>query len=148
MLPELKTLQKPSERQEAEVFEGFNGMKNMLHEFIHDAKKGDEYLFFAFYTKNPDDFENVYNFYKEFEKDRNSRGIKLKGLAPKSIKDKFVGRNMKNVKFVDFPVPMNISVFKDKVIFTPWEEKQISFLIHSKQMADSFREYFYSVWKK
>ncbi|MEI7718905.1 MAG: helix-turn-helix domain-containing protein [archaeon] len=148
LLPELKNMQKPIEKQEAEVYEGFTGLKNMLYELIKDGKKGDEYLFFAFYTQNPDDFDNVYNFYKEFEKERVQRGLVVKGIAPSNIKDKFIGRNMKKVKFVNFPVPMNISVFQNKVIFTPWEEGQVSFLFHSRQMAESFRKYFYSVYGK
>jgi len=147
MLPELKVMQKPVEKQEAEVFEGFKGFKNMCYEFIKNGKKGDEYLFFSFFTKNPNDFENVYTFYKEFEKERRKLGLVVKGIAPKNIKDKFKGRNIKNIKFVDFPVPLNISIFRDKVIMTPWEDKQISFLIHSKQIADSFRNYFYSIYR-
>jgi sugar-specific transcriptional regulator TrmB len=148
MLPELKVLQKPIEKQEAEVFEGFKGFKNMLYEFIKDGEKGDEYLFFSFYNKNPDDFDNVYNFYKDFEKERKKLGIVVKGIAPSKIKDKFKGRDIKNLVFVDFLVLLNISVFRDKVVFTPWEDKQISFMIYSKQLAESFRQYFYSVWNK
>jgi sugar-specific transcriptional regulator TrmB len=148
MLPELKVLQKPIEKQEAEIFEGFKGFKNMCYEFIKDGKKGDEYLFFSFYTKNPDDFDNIYNFYKEFEQERKKLGLIVKGIAPKKIKDKFEGRNIKNVRFVDFPVPLNISVFNDKVILTPWEDRQVSFLINSKQLADSFKQYFYSIYSK
>lgn len=148
MLPELKQLQKPIEKQEAEIFDGFKGFKNMLYELIKYKKKGDEFLFFSFFTKNADDFDNVYNFYKEFEKERSKLGIITKGIAPSKIKEKFEGRKIENIQFVDYPIPLNISIFSDKVIFTPWEEKQISFMIHSKQLADSFRKYFYSIWKK
>ena len=147
ILPALKILQKPIEKQEAEVFEGFKGFKNMLYKLIENAKRGDEFLFFSFYTENPDDFDNVYTFYKEFEKERKKLGIKTRGIAPKIIKSKFLGREIKNILFVDFPVPLNISVFNDKVIMTPWEDKQVSFLINSKQLAESFRQYFYSIWK-
>ena len=146
ILPELLQLQKPIEKQEAEIFEGFKGFKNMLYESIKDGRKGDEYLFFSFYTENPDDFNNVYNFYKEFEKERSKLGIITKGIAPSKIKDKFKGRKIKNIKFIDLPIPLNISIFKNKVMFTPWEEKQVSFMIHSKQLAESFRQYFNSLW--
>ncbi|MGV8151450.1 MAG: TrmB family transcriptional regulator [Candidatus Nanoarchaeia archaeon] len=148
LLPELKTMQKPFEKQEAEVYEGFKGLKNMLYDFIKEGNKGDEYLFFSFYTENPDDFDNVYNFYKEFEKERKKLGLVVRGIAPHSIKNKFKGRNLGNIRFVNFPVPLNISVFNNKVILTPWQDKQVSFMIHSKQLADSFRNYFYSIWKR
>ena len=148
LLPELFGLQKNMEVQSAEIFEGFKGFKNMLNEFIIDAKKGDEYLFFAFHSKNPDDFENVYNYYKYFEKERLEKGLDLKGISPSDIKDNLKGRIFKNIIFVDFPTPLNMSIFKDKVIFTPWGEKQVSFLIRSKQMAEMFRIYFYSIWNQ
>lgn len=147
ILPELKSLQAPTEKQEAEIFEGIKGFKNMLSKFIEGSKRGDEYLFFSFYTKNPDNFDNIYNFYKEFEKERKEKGIIIKGIAPKKIKEKFKGRNTKNIKFVDFPTPLNISILNDKIIMTPWEDKQISFLINSRQLAESFRVLFYSIWK-
>lgn len=146
ILPELLIKQKKHEKQEAEVFEGFEGFRGMLYEFIGNAKKGDEYLFFSFYTENPDDFDNVYTFYREFEKERKKLGIVVKGIAPISIKDKFKGRDISSVKFVDFPVPLNISIFKDRVIMTPWGDKKVSFFLHSRQLADSLRKYFYSIW--
>jgi len=147
VLPMLKVLQKPVEKQEAEVFEGIKGFKNMLTKFIDGGKRGDEYLFFSFDTENPDDFDNVYNYYKEFEVERDNLGIVTKGIAPSRLKSKFKGRKVKNVKFIDYPVPLNISVFKDRVIMTPWEHKQVSFLIQSRQLAESFRQYFYSIWE-
>ena len=148
LMPQLKLLQKPIDKQCAQVYEGFKGLKTMLNELIEDGDSGDEYLFFSFYTNNPDDFDSVYNYYAEFEKERKKKGLIVKGIAPRSVKDKFKGRAINNIRFVDFPVPLNMSVFKNKVIFTPWEEKQVSFLIYSKQLADSFRTYFYSIYGK
>jgi HTH-type transcriptional regulator, sugar sensing transcriptional regulator len=148
LLPSLKALQKPVQKQKAEIFEGFKGLKNMLFEMIEDAGKGDEYLFFAFYTKDPDSEDRVYEFYKDFEKERLHRGIKVRGIAPSSIKDKFKGRKVKNVVFVNTPIPMNIGIVKDKIMFTPWEDSEVSILIHSKQLANSFKAYFELLWKK
>ena len=147
MLPELKALQKPIEKQEAEIYEGFKGFKNMLNEFIKDAEKGDEYLFFAFHTKNPEDFEFVYNYYKDFDTERTKKGIITKGLAPTDLRD-IIKKRKAELKFVEFPIPLNLSVFRDKVIMTPWEDKKVSFLIHSRQLAESYRTYFYSIWNQ
>lgn len=145
ILPELINLQKPVEKQEAIVYEGFKGLKTLLYELIKDGKKGDEYLFFSFYSENPDEFEEVYSFYREFEKERKKRGLIVKGIAPESLKEKLKGR--KNIVFVNFPVPLNLSIFKNKIIFTPWEDGKISYLVYSKQLSESFRKYFYSIWK-
>jgi len=148
LIPEIIKKQKPVEKNDAKVFKGLRGLKSALYDFIEEAKKGDEYLFFSFYTKNPNDFNEVYDYYKEFEKDRENFGIITKGVAPQDIKEKFVGRNLKNIKFIDYPVPMNISVFRDNVLMTPWESEQITFLIKSRQLAESFRIYFYSIWNE
>ncbi len=148
IIPKLKSLQIPTNKENAEIFEGFEGFKNMLREIIKESKKGEEYLFFSFFTENPEDFEYVYNFYKEFEKERKEKGIIVKGIAPKQIKNMFKGRNKKNLFFADFPTPLNITIFRDKIAFTPWENRKISFLITSQQLAEEFRTYFYSIWKK
>lgn len=146
ILPQLLLKQQKQEKQEAEIYEGFKGLKNASYEAIKDAKKGDEWLFFAFYTENPDDFENVYNFYNEFEKERKKLGIVVKGIAPSRLKGKFKGR--KDIIYIDFPIPTNINLFKNKVMLTPWEDKQITIVVHSKQLAESFRQYFYSIWNQ
>jgi sugar-specific transcriptional regulator TrmB len=148
VLPELIAKQVKLEKQDAEIFEGFRGFKSMLFDVIKDGKKGDEYLFFSFFTENPDDFGNVYNFYKEFEIERKRRGIIVKGIAPAAIKEKFKGRDTRNILFTDLPVLTNIFVFKDRVGMTPWQDKKICFLIHSKQLATEFRNYFYSIWNR
>jgi predicted transcriptional regulator len=146
ILPDLLSRHKSVEKEVAEVYEGYKGLRLMLYELISDSKKGDEYLYFSFYTDNPDDFDNVYNFYRYFEKEREKKGIITKGIVPLSRREKFKGRNLRNIKFVDFPVPTNISIFRDKVVLTPWADRQVSFMIYSKQLADSFRKYFYSVY--
>lgn len=150
LLPELLIRQKKVEKQEAEVYEGFKGFKVMQYEAIKDAKPGDEYLFFTFNTKNPRDFAHVYNFYNEFEKERKKRGIVVRGIIPnnKEILEMLKDRDQKGLLVVDFPTPENVSVMNDQVLFTPWEDKQVSFLIHSRQLAEGFRRYFYSIWNK
>ena len=147
ILPEILKKQKPIEKNEAEIYKGMRGLKTALYDFIDDAEQDDEYLFFSFYTEKPSDFNEVYEFYKEFEKERERYGIITKGLAPKSIKDKFEGRKIENITFIDFPIPTNISVFRNKVLMTPWEEEQITILVNSRQLAESFRNFFYSIWK-
>jgi sugar-specific transcriptional regulator TrmB len=149
ILPELKLLQKPAERQEAEVFLGFKGFKNMLFELIKDVKRGDEFLFFTFDNEKYNDA--VYKYYQlEYQKERVRKGMLVKGLIPMKLKNLMLTGNTRHriVKYVNFPIPLNISIVNDKIMFTPWEDKQVSFLIHSRQLAESFRRYFYSIFDK
>jgi sugar-specific transcriptional regulator TrmB len=146
LLPQLHAKQHPIDRQSAEVFSGFRGFKVMLYQFIEEARRGDEYLFFAFYTEDNDAHEEVHEFLKEYEKERHRRGIVVKGIVPEKARVKYEGRNLKNILFTDKPVLTNIGIFRDKVIMTPWEDGKNSFLVHSPQLAESFRAYFYSMW--
>ncbi len=146
LIPSLVAKQRPQERQEAEVFEGISGLKTMLYQVIEDAMSGDEYLFFSFYTPDEKAYDEVFEFYHEFEQDRLRRGLVVRGIAPKSIQPRLRGRAAGSILLVDFPTIQNLSIFRNKVIMTPWEDRQISFLITSSQLAENFRAYFYSIW--
>ena len=148
ILPQLIAKQQGKEKQEAEIFEGIKGIKNMYYEQIKNGKKGDEYLFFSFYPKYLDKFDDVFTFYKHFESVREQKGFITRGIIPSNIKDKYMGRDTKTLLFVNFPVPTNISIFQDYIIFISAEEEIIAFLIHSRQLVESFRMYFYSIWDK
>lgn len=149
LLPELLARQKPIERQEVEIYEGLRGHRVMLYDFMEDAKKGDEYLFFSFYAENPDDFDDMFDLYNEFSKERKNLGVQTKGIIPAQVWDKFKNRIAKeNLLFVDFPVLTNITIFNDKVFMTPWEDRRMSFLIYSRQLAEMYRKHFYSIWEK
>lgn len=150
ILPDLLNLQKTDERQQAEVFEGMTGFKVMLYKFIEDAKPGEDYLFFAFLTESGTLDHEVNTFYKDFRKDRMRRGLKIKGIAHKSVKDRFdkVAYDYSDVRFVDFPTLQNVSICHNKVIMTPWDDRQVSFMITSQQLARNFQQYFYSLWNQ
>lgn len=148
LLPALSAKQKKLERQEAQVFEGFAGFKAMLYEFIEDAERGDEYLFFSFYTPLEQDYQEVFKFYENFEQERLERGIVVKGVAPESVRGRMGKRKFENIVFVKFPTLQNLSIFRNRVIMTPWDERQISFLVTSSQLAENYRQYFYSIWRQ
>jgi HTH-type transcriptional regulator, sugar sensing transcriptional regulator len=149
MLPQLESLKKPFEKQEAKIFVGFKGFKNALSEFIEEAKNGGEYLIFSLGVKDLEKYENITSYYRDFEKVRKSKGIISKAIAPKSQKP-FLKESSKiiNIKFVDFPTPLDISIFNDKLLMSSWGEKETFFIIESRALAESFRKYFYSIWNQ
>jgi len=148
IIPELLIQQQPQEKQEAEIYQGFTGFKNMLYELISDGKSGDEFLFFVFYSKDKVQLEKAHAFYRDYEKERKERGFIIKGIITPDTLPYMKGRDMSTLLLVDFPVPTNISIFHNKVIFTLWEDNMVSYMIHSTQLAESFRQYFYSIWNK
>jgi len=148
LLPELIAKQNKQERQEAEVFEGLAGLKTVSYQLIEDAEPGDEYLFFSFYTPDENAYREVYEFYEQFERERLSRGIKIRGIAPEAVRFRMGRRRLENILFVDVPTLQNLNIFRNKVLMSPWEDRQVSFLITSRQLAENFRQYFYSIWNQ
>lgn len=148
ILPQLIEKQEHVERQEAEVFEGFRGFKAMCYKFIEDADPGDEYLFFAFITPSIEVDRQVYAFYREFAEDRRRRGLVIRGVAHETRKSLFeeLRYDTKQIAFVNFPTIQNVSICRNRIIMTPWTDKQVAYLITSHQVATNFRDYFYSIW--
>ncbi|MEK6933198.1 MAG: hypothetical protein AABW56_05415 [Nanoarchaeota archaeon] len=50
------------------------------------------------------------------------------------------------MKYVDFPIPGNIDIHEDKVLFTSFKDKPLATLITSKDIANKFKGYFHSIW--
>lgn len=148
ILPELELLKKPFEKQEAKIFVGLKGFKNALSEFIEGAKKGDEYLIFSLGVEDLEKYENIISYYRDFEKIRKSKGIVSKAIAPKSQKQ-FLRESSKaiNIKFVDFPTLLDVSIFKNKLLLSSWGEKETFFIVESEALAKSFGNYFESIWE-
>jgi sugar-specific transcriptional regulator TrmB len=149
LLPYLKEQRKKGEEfQGAEVAYGFEGFRSLVNKLIADAKKGDDYLFLSFYPKEPEKFKRTYAFYEDFDRVRKKKGLNVKGLIPENIRGLVGKRPYSKICYVDFPIPLNISICGDKVLFTPWEDEEVTYIVYSRQLADSFRNYFNSIFDK
>jgi len=146
ILPELKQKQEfAREKQEAEIFEGANGISTMLNLLIENAKKGDEYLTFA--IKLTGDSEEIRRrYFLKHDIKRKELGVVVRGLAPRELKEIFKKRKILKMKYTNYPIPANISIFKDKIALFSWGEKPIGYLMKSKQISDMFREFFERMW--
>lgn len=146
ILPELESRQVlAKEKQEAEVFEGIKGVTAMLNILIEDARKGDEYFFFAIDVEKN---EEVQKFFRMYDAKRKEKQLIVKGLAPKELKPLFEKRKVLKMKYVSFPIPSNISICNDKTALFSWGEKPVGYLIKSKQIADMYKSFFNKLWKK
>ena len=147
VLPELKVKQKLSKEKEmVELFEGMKGATNMFNQLIADGKKGDEYLFFS--TDIPERNIEVQKFFKKYDIRRKEKGLIIKGLAPSRLRLIFKDRPYLKMRYVDFPIPANVAIFKDKMALMTFEEKPRGVLIKSKQIIDKQKAFFYDLWEK
>ena len=146
IIPELEAKQKlEKEEQEAEIFEGNKGILRMFSLLIDGSKRGDEYLFFVINVEEQN--EEIQKFFRPYDIKRGDKGLVIRGLAKKELKNLFVKRKLIKMKYTDFPIPSNISICNNKVALFSWEEKPIGYLIKSKQISKMYKEFFNRVWK-
>jgi len=145
ILSKIEKLQQGKQSQEAEVFLGIKGLRTAYEKLIKDATKKDKTLFFTLYNKeNAEQSDLFYNSISEL-----SKKIPNKGISNKEFKKSWFTKKAKflNMKFVDFPIPGNIDILKDKVMIVTWNPTPTAILIHSQTVANNFRTYFNKVWK-
>lgn len=146
ILPKLKEKQQQAKvTQEVEMFEGIKGIITLLNTLIEDAKRGDEFLFFAPELSTS---EEIQKFYEMYDIKRHARGLIIKGIAPKKLKPLFQKRKHIKMKYTDMPLPSNTGICDDKIALISWDEKPSGVLITSKHIVDKQKEFFHSMWKK
>lgn len=149
LLPELNKIKLfVGKKEETEIFLGEKGLMTAYELLLKDAIKGEHILFF--YVHDPAYYEQAERLYVKTWHLLKKSGITAEGIANQEYKQtKLAKKSPKLIrqKYVSFPVPGNIDIFRDKVLIVTWREKPIGILIQSQEIADNFRAYFESVWK-
>ena len=141
LIPELEKLKSLKENQEAEIFLGFKGLKTAYERLTEEYKKEKKELLFFYVEKNNKKAEEFYQRrYSKFKE------IRVKGIADKEFKkSEFIKKTNFSMKYVNFPIPGNIDIYKDRVLIISWGATPIGILITSRDISQKFREYFYSI---
>lgn len=99
-----------------------------------------------------DDYHSIASpFYSRLYRFQKSRkNIRERGIGTTAFKE---SRHFKeqvpksvNMRFVKFPLPGTMDIFKDKVLVVSWQSKPTGILITSSEIADHFKGYFDSLW--
>ena len=151
-LPELKRYQNMHlEKQEARVYTGIEGWKTVYNEILSSLGGADEYIAFGLGKVEAEE-KFVSGFIRKFHQRRVEKGagarVILRPEAKQGIRENFP-KSMKNtkIKYTSIKIPTNIAIWKDNVLTLVWGENPVAFVIHSKQVADKYKEYFEYVWK-
>ncbi|HJY10754.1 MAG TPA: hypothetical protein VJ250_07360 [Nitrososphaeraceae archaeon] len=95
------------------------------------------------YSEIPDiSYSRLYLFQKQ-------KKVQQRGIATFDFKrSKHYAEISKGVKmkFVDFPLPATMDIFKNKLLIISWENVT-GILISSKEIAGHFHKYFDSIWR-
>lgn len=150
-IPLLSALNKQSKNtQNAEIYQGFNGLKAIRDQLISTLSKGDEFLVFGAPRIANEKWEA---YFWSFHKKREARGVSMRILYNANARP--FGEKRKRFKLTcvrylpsGIVSPNWIDIFSDSVLIVLiLKTGPISIVIRDKSIAESFREYFNIIWK-
>ena len=138
-------------KQDAEVFEGLEGLKNAREKYIKIMKKGDVIYFFGVSSSA---YHRMEAYYKEWNDRRIKKGINSYTVFTEEAKRfPYVIEKMKHkYTYLRF-LPKGIltyawtEIYGDTVVIALNYKKPMSIVIHNKYVAESYKQYFELLWK-
>lgn len=149
ILPALKKIsEEAGEKLEAEVYIGMKGVFSAFEKMGKYYEAGEDYFFL--YNHEPQIMELTDGFFIGLDPLNKKVNLKMRGISQPAYKIskfvKFVEKYLQ-MRYIDLPLPANVDMVKDKLLFVSWSAKPVAFLIHSKDMAEKFKAYFNELWK-
>ena len=151
-IPFLKALQSDAvEQQEAVVYDGYKGLKNMFENSINVTPKGGEILVFGARSGQDDSPETWTSFFVQLNKKRIAKKVKYRLIWNEDLRDTEMVKHWQSSKFTEArflkqKTPAGVNIHGDTIAIILWKKKPYAFVITSKEVADSFREYFEAMW--
>jgi sugar-specific transcriptional regulator TrmB len=150
LLPQLKLMSKNKVSEEAAtVYEGYKGVISVYDRVLGTLKKGDEISVFG--ARGADENFMAKTYFLQYTKRRVEKGIKMKMLFNEDAAE--TGKYYSKLPFTEvrymakgMKTPAAVDIYGDKVGILVLKEKPFVFLISSKEVADSYREFFRMMW--
>ena len=148
IVPQLEKLQEFVPQQKAEVFFGQKGLRAAYEKHLVKKGKNTENLFLYVHKKRYEEKSDLFYFQIL---DLYSR-VKQRGIVNESARKTPWFKHVKetksvDVRYVEFPIPSQMEVCGDSVLMVSWEEKIVTVLIQSADIAENIRRYFNETWK-
>jgi len=151
IIPELKEIQqKEKSETETAVYEGFNGFKTALYNFVNECPKG-ETVYIIGFSNQAYKNEKLAALLRDVNKISVNKKHKFKMILDNKENKFFQERKNEkifNIKFMDkgFKSPASIDIFQDTVYILMWDENPYVFKIKNKNIAEGFKTYFNFLW--
>lgn len=151
ILPELERMKKEKTLlQTSEIYEGYKGVKTVYDNIIAELHKGDEILVMGARAAEESALSRTY--FKQYTRQRIRKKIQMRMLFNEDAKE--TGKFYESLPFTKVRymkagiiTPATVDIYKDKVGTLLLSPKPIVFLITSKEVADSYRNYFNLMWE-
>ncbi|MBI4146884.1 hypothetical protein HY489_06125 [Candidatus Woesearchaeota archaeon] len=131
--------------QSAEIFTGLPAIKTMLWELIAEASPGEQYYFFGGVGARYE--EIAQKIFIPYDKYRYERKLNVHGIVHVKHKEFLKKIARATLRFVNYPIPSNIAIFRDKLVIQSYTENPMAILITSQEITSQFKEFFESVWQ-
>lgn len=150
LLPQLlKKVESLREKQQAEVYVGFKGMVSVFSDetnYLIEHPKEIDYIIGV--TKEYQ--KRIYEFFEKLERRRDKLhvnrmalfGKDARGSMPFAEKSKYY-----KVRYVPYSSVVSVNVYGETSFISIFSEEPIFFVIKSKEVADSFKNYFGIMWR-
>lgn len=143
------------EKTLAEVYEGINGMRMVFSLILGNIAPGEVYEAFVIEQASDDSPELRDLLMKHNLALKKKRSV-VRLIAPKRLRwvfEKMYGKKFLKshleIRYVEEATPVGISLFRNYVITTVIENgKPMAFVVRNQKLAETYREYFYSLWSK
>ena len=148
----LKTFNSLKEEREVELLTGLKGLEILFREQIEILKEG-ETCYVIGGTKGAEE-ENIVAFFKKIHLLREQKKIKTKmlyNLIQKENTEKFYSKKeypSTQIKYIEHTSPVAINVYKDRTVIIIFGKTITAIHIQSKDVANSFMEYFNILWNQ
>lgn len=134
-------LKKRTDKPYVEVYEGSEGFKSLLWKMLREGKTiyglgaSDEW-------KKRFPIEMVHYMKEREEKKLHAKLLYVKGTKP-------IISSVNEIRFlpVEFTQPSSMAIFGEYVVVFMWTEPMLATLTKSKELSNSFRNYFNVLWK-
>ena len=144
IIPSLNQISKSSKkRQQATIYDGKKGVKYIFDESL--KQKGEISVF-----GGGGKFKECFPEYSElWDKLRIKSKIKLKLLYDEGLRKKNANYQQCEIRYLpkEFNNPAPTMIYNNKVVITIWTEKPMAFVIESKEVSESYKNYFEILWK-
>ena len=149
ILPELELKQKLSkEVSEISVYKSMKGVETIFSIILNSLKKGDEYYVFGA-RSGATEAQRI--FLLKYHDKRTAKGIRLKILFSKDLQNiakPYEQMKLTETRYMDSQLmsPTQTMIVKDKTIIILWKENPMGIIIENKEIAESYKKYFWFLW--
>jgi HTH-type transcriptional regulator, sugar sensing transcriptional regulator len=153
ILPELHRLKLEKAReQSAEVYEGYRGVKTVYDNIIEELSGagGDEILVLG--ARAADESVIARTYFKQYTARRIKKKIRMRMIFNDDARETgkfYADLPFTKVRYMKKGIitPATVDIYRNKVGTLLLSKKPVVFLITSKDVADSYRNYFNAMWE-